>query len=90
LKEGDKIPCYEPYKLSNDTISSPSEFEVEFILKDNVRYIYKISYDQFHVIEESLDFYPNKVKSNVFYRGENDSWETIKFGGNYKGGARRV
>lgn len=90
LKEGDKIPCYEPYKLSNDTISSPSEFEVEFILKDNVRYIYKISYDQFHVIEESLDFYPNKVKSSVFYRGESDSWETIKFGGNYKGGARRV
>ncbi|MGQ6631186.1 AAA family ATPase [Serratia sp. IR-2025] len=90
LKEGDKIPCYEPYKLCGTTLESPTTFEIDFILKDDIRYIYKVTYNKAEIIEESLDFYPNKVKSNVFYRGVGDTFETIKFGGNYKGGARKV
>jgi len=90
LKEGDKIPCYEPFKLSNDTMSNPTSFDVEFILKDDIKYHYKVSFDQFKIIEESLDFYPNKLKSNIFYRGADDTWDTIKFGGSYKGGTKKV
>nr|WP_262385656.1 ATP-binding protein [Duffyella gerundensis] len=90
LKEGDKIPCYEPYRLSKNTKNSPTTFEIEFLSRDEVKYVYKISYDESKVVEEILDFYPNKVKSNVFYRGIDDSWETIKFGGNYKGGTKKV
>lgn len=90
LKEGDKIPCYEPYKLSKETVGHPTIFEIDFLSKDNIRYIYKVSFNEQEIVEESLDFYPNKVKSNIFHRAPNDTWETIKFGGNYKGGTRKI
>lgn len=90
LKDGEDIKCYEPYKLSKDCLSAPITFEIEFLYKDDVKYIYKISFTKNKIIEESLDFYPNKVKSNIFYRGSEDNWSTISFGTNYKGGIKKI
>lgn len=90
LKDGDKIPCYEPYRLSKDTMNSPTKIEVDFLSKEDIRFVYKISFNSSKIIEESLDFYPNKVKSNVFSRVDGDDWESIKFGANYKGGVKKI
>lgn len=90
LSDGDRIACYEPYKLSRETLSTPTQFEVDFILDDDVRYFYSVTFNSYEIIEEFLDFYPNGVKSGVFYRGDSESWESIKFGGNYKGGVKKI
>lgn len=90
LKEGDLIPFYVPYKLSKETINAPTKIEVDFLSKDDVRFVYKISFNESKIIDESLDFYPNKIKSNVFSRSEKDDWESIRFGGNYKGGVKKL
>lgn len=89
LKDGDIIPCYEPFRLSPNTINAPIEFEVEFFSKNNLRFIYSISFDAHQIISESLDFYPSRSKANLFKRGKGDNWENVSFGAHYKGGKRK-
>lgn len=90
LKDGDKIPCYEPYLLCDENENAPVAFEIEFFAKDGLRYIYKVSFLSHKIISESLDFYPSRQKANLFTREENDSWEEITFGGLYKGGRKKI
>lgn len=90
LKEGGKIPCYEPFRLSEDSRQLPVTFEVEFVNSDSLRYIYKVSFDASSILEESLDFFPSRQKANLFKRIASDTWETISFGGLLKGGERRI
>lgn len=89
LKDNQKIPCYEPYLLSPESKTAPTKFEAEFLIS-GTRYIYKVSFNQEEIIEEVLDFYPSRSKANIFTRGPTDTWETIKFGGHYKGGNRKI
>lgn len=89
LTEGKKIACYEPYRLCEDTKHAPIKFELEFLNRDNVKFIYKISYLANKILSESLDFYPSRAKANIFTREEGQTWEDIKFGSLYKGGLER-
>lgn len=89
LKEGEKIPCYEPYALSETTKSAPTSFEIEFAC-NGLRYIYAVAYNKQKILTESLDFYPSRQKANIFKREEEDTWETISFGGLYKGGTKKI
>ncbi|WP_133308338.1 AAA family ATPase [Salmonella enterica] len=90
LTEGKKIACYEPYRLCEDTKHAPIKFELEFLNRDNVKFIYKISYLANKILSESLDFYPSRAKANIFTREEGQTWEDIKFGSLYKGGLRKI
>ena len=90
LKEDSKIPCYEPYLLSDTTSDQPVVFELEFFNSDSIRYVYSVSFISTEIISESLDFYPSRQKANLFKREEGDTWETISFGGLYKGGTKRI
>ncbi|CAI1876389.1 Predicted ATPase [Serratia fonticola] len=90
LKNGEKIACYQPYKLSKLTKTAPTKFTVEFLLKSGTKYIYSISYNAFEILSEVLDYYPSRARANLFTRSDNDGWEDIKFGGHYKGGSRRI
>lgn len=90
LKEDSKIPCYEPYLLSESTSTEPVFFELEFFNTDGVRYVYSVSYNRTEILTESLDFYPTRQRANIFKRLEGDTWETISFGGLYKGGTKRI
>ncbi len=90
LKDGDEIPCYEPFKLSASKPLEPVEFEIEFFCRDAKRFLYSVSFDSHSIITESLDFYPGRIKANLFKREEGDSWEDIKFGTHYKGGKKRI
>ena len=88
-KDGQKILPYEPYKLSSISDSLPVEFEVEFVVPSGVRYQYRIEFLNSKVLNEHLFSFSKRSRALVFYRGPNDTWETIKFGGTYKGGTRR-
>jgi len=92
LKDGDEIPCYEPFKLSKSGAMEPVEFEVEFFCSgaEKKRYLYSVSFDSKSIISESLYFYPGRAKANLFKREKGDSWEDIKFGTHYKGGKKRI
>lgn len=90
LKDGESIPCYEPFKLNKRCTDLPTRFELSFISTDDIRYTYQIAFNEKRIIEEVLDFYPNKVKSNLFNRQEHDDWNTISFGTKYKGGTKKI
>ncbi len=89
LKDGDKIICYEPYMLSEDTKTAPTHFEIEFYTPDKVRYKYAVSFTKTKIVEESLDYYSSTKSANLFSRKPEDNWETINFGTLYKGGKRK-
>ena len=88
--EGKPILPYEPYRLSDTMRESPVSFEIEFIVPSGVRYRYEISYLQARVTEERLWSFAKKQRAMVFDRNPDDNWETIRFGGTYKGGSRRL
>lgn len=89
-KEGQRIPPYEPYRLSKATIEAPVRFELEFVVSSGIRYRYEIAYLSDRIVEERLLSFSRRQRALVFERGEDDSWESIKFGGTYKGGHRRL
>lgn len=97
LKEGDVIPCYEPYLLSKDTKSSPIRFEVEFFVPNEessqskpLHFRYCVAFLEHKIVEENLFFYPSSQQAMLFNRGVEDSWQTVTFGSLYKGGKKRL
>lgn len=89
LDEGKKIPAYFPYKLCYESSTAPIGFELEFIV-NNIKYLYSIEYDRNSIINESLDFYPNGLKANLFKRDKDSDWKTIHFGKFYTGGVKQI
>ena len=95
LKEGDTIPCYEPYLLSEENKLLPTRFELEFFCPNDsqdkpLRYRYCVEFLSNKIIEESLVFYPSSQPATIFNRGKADDWQTITFGSLYKGGKKRL
>ena len=90
FKEGKALGPYQPFLLGEKTNSAPVELAIEFVLPGSYRYVYAVSYNATEILSESLDFYPGRAKANIFERKENDTWETMSFGGNYKGGSKRI
>ncbi|EKO3430546.1 ATP-binding protein [Vibrio fluvialis] len=90
-KDGDDIPVYFPYLLSEETRNSPTSFDLEFWL-ESVRYKYSIKYNANEIIHESLYFYPASQPAKIFERTDSTNWKDdngISFGGYYKGGKKR-
>ena len=67
-KLDDKIEPYEPYKLDKSSLDNPIEMEIDFIAKDNIRYIYKIVFDNKKFLHESLYFFPMRQRAKLFVR----------------------
>ncbi|WP_010183373.1 AAA family ATPase [Sphingomonas sp. PAMC 26605] len=88
-KDGQSIPTYEPFRLSETSKKSPVVFEVEFVVSSGLRYRYYVSFLKERIIEEKLFSLSRRSRALVFERGAEDTWETLKFGGTYKGGSRR-
>lgn len=88
-KDGDPIPCYEPYLLSNETKIKPSRFEIEFYLHD-IRYLYEIEFNKHEITFERLVAYYSSKPSNLFTRESPDDWKSVNFGDSYKGGRKSI
>ena len=82
---GTKIPYYEPYKLDPKSIEKPTEFKIDFIAKDKVRYIYEISYNSDTILKEALFYYPKNQIAKLFER----SFENKTVYGDYYVGRKK-
>lgn len=89
-KDGQKILPYEPYVLSSEAASLPVEFDIEFIVPSGSRYRYNVTFNKDRILTETLHTFPKRREALVFAREEEDTWETIKFGGSYSGGTRKL
>ena len=84
---GQIIRQHDPYRLEKGWIDRPTEFEMEFIAEDSIRYRYKVSFDQEEILEESLVFFPKGHEANLFHREQGQS---IKFGDYFSSPAKTV
>lgn len=89
LKDGARIDCYEPHRLSQQTQNAPVRLALEFQIPHGSRYLYTVAFLQNRIVEERLDLYRTARVANLFDRRENDTWESIKFGPFLKGGTRK-
>jgi uncharacterized protein len=65
----DQVNLAEPFQLSKQTESEPTEFTLDFIAWDNQRYIYFISFTKDDgIYEETLRYYPEKVPKTIYRR----------------------
>jgi hypothetical protein len=88
-KATQSIPPYEPFRLMPAHAERPVAFEIEFIVPSGARYRYEVSFVRQRILEERLISFTRRSRATVFERGAEDDWETIKFGGTFKGGTRK-
>lgn len=87
LKLGDKIPCYEPFRLDRATAKAPTRFDLEFIAPDGLRYQYIIAFNQMSITHEELTFYPKGQPARLFLR---EQGKKIQYGEYLKGKKRSI
>jgi AAA15 family ATPase/GTPase len=51
------IPVYAPYKLDNSSRDAPTIFEIDFVAKNGLRYIYSVAFNKFSIIKEKLSYF---------------------------------
>ncbi|MBS1044475.1 AAA family ATPase [Gluconobacter cerinus] len=88
-KETLTIPPYEPFRLSPTYAQLPVSFEVEFIVPSGGRYRYEIAFLSRKIVSERLISFARRSRATIFERLAEDTWETVKFGGTFKGGNRK-
>lgn len=80
------IKVYEPFKLDGKSQTKPTSFEIDFIAKNNLRYLYKVAFDKKNIVLEELFVYARgkevSKKSTIFSRKKD---KPTVFGDYYKG-----
>jgi AAA15 family ATPase/GTPase len=66
----DSISLYEPFLFDLETKEQPSEFELEFIGPDAVRYIYNLKVISRAVLFEQLDYFKGNIRKHLLIREE--------------------
>ncbi len=62
------IRAYHPFLLDEGHADSPVSFELEFIGRDALRYIYAVEFTARAIVRESLVFYPGAKPARLFER----------------------
>ncbi len=75
------IRAYHPFLLDDSHAARPVGFELEFIGRDALRYIYAIEFTARSIVRESLVFYPGAKPARLFERTR----EGIAFGAKLSG-----
>lgn len=86
FKPGKPIYQYEPFLLDKSSQEAPVKLEVSFLM-EQVKYDYKIVYDNFNILQEELYFYKGNSRSLLFFREQN---KEIKFGDYYRGAKKTI
>lgn len=86
-KDGDSIPVYEPYLLSEPCASADTNFEIEFCVKGE-RYRYSISFNSVEITFEKLEVFKTAKPSNLFQRELKGGKQVVKVGESFRGGKR--
>jgi len=66
FQKGDLLAYY-PFKFNEETLKQPTEFEIVFI-KNKIKYVYSVSFDENTIHNESLYHYPKGRRARVFTR----------------------
>lgn len=82
FKVGKRISYYEPYKLDLNIKNAPTEFAIDFIAKDKIRYIYEIGFNATEIEYETLRYYPKTQSALLFERKKG---KNIKYGDSLTG-----
>jgi AAA15 family ATPase/GTPase len=77
FKSGQKIEAYEPFLYDESTRNEATQFIINFIGKDEIKYCYEIAFNKLEILRESLHYFPNKVKSLLYLR---EATKPIKYG----------
>ncbi|MCG7850675.1 MAG: ATP/GTP-binding protein [ANME-2 cluster archaeon] len=72
FQKGSKIN-YFPFKLDKKYLSEPSKFEIVFI-KNDIKYIYGISFNREKIIDEYLYYYPAGRRALIFERKDTNNY----------------
>ena len=91
-KRDDNIPLdiYNPFKLDQDSASSPIRFELEFIA-NKFRYVFIVEFIEDRIIEEALYFYPAGHKATLYIRkNPTDDENTVKPGSYLDGKSKSI
>ena len=72
FQKGTKLD-YLPFKLDKKYLSKPSKFEVVFI-KNNIKYIYGVSFNSEKIIDEYLYYYPEGRRALIFERRDTNNY----------------
>lgn len=80
-----QIRAYDPFRLNKEWKKLPSYFQVDFVAKNNVRYLYTVCINQKQILAEELYHYAGEDKSrkNLLFSRKLD--KPIKFGSTYRG-----
>lgn len=62
------IAAYHPFLLDDIHAKSPVSLELEFIGRDDLRYIYHLEYDAKNIVHEALVYYPGVKPARLFER----------------------
>ena len=62
-QRGDKIKFFDPFLLDDKNNSQPTEYEINFIASNNVRYVYSFGFDEKQIHYEKLESYKNEKNS---------------------------
>jgi AAA15 family ATPase/GTPase len=73
---------YSPFKLDGESSSKPTYFKIEFIAKDNLKYMYEVEFIREEIITENLYFFPKGQKAKLYQRSQGNS---ISFGEYFNG-----
>lgn len=73
------IAIYDPFKFNNDTVTSPVEFCIEFLIEKN-KYKYWIVILGNVILKEVLTYFPNGRETNIFTRNEFDEHKEVQNG----------
>jgi hypothetical protein len=68
-QKGTKIR-FSPFKLDKEFLSKPTKFRVTFI-KNDMKYVYGISFNEDKVIDEYLYYYPSNRKRAIIFERKN-------------------
>lgn len=75
----DDIFIYDPFKFNSETINSPVQFNMDFLI-DEIKYNYSIEFLKNIVAKETLSYYPNNRETNIFTRNEFDKSKEVQKG----------
>jgi len=87
LSKDQKLFFFDPFRLDKQNMNNPSEFEIEFIANDSIRYLYNVKYSEREIEHESLFYYPKKQKTKLYIRNQGKG---IDFGVQLKGHKKQV
>jgi AAA15 family ATPase/GTPase len=79
------IAGYNPFKLDKQHGALPTFLEIEFIAKDQKKYVYEVGFNQKQIVSESLFFYANdkSLRKSLLYMREKN--QATVFGDAYRG-----